>query len=73
MWSPIGVKGGLVIVLSTLGVGFACAALRAHSESLWPAIACHIAANVAGLPGGILGVILYFLVYGQMPNFLNGG
>ncbi len=71
MWSPIGVKGGLTIVLSTLGVGFACAALRAKTKSLWPAIACHIIGNVAGVPGGILGVILYRLVYGRLPEFLT--
>jgi len=71
MWSPVGVKGGLVIVLSTLGVGFACAALRARSRSLWPAIACHVIGNVAGVPGGILGVILYRLVHGQLPEILN--
>ncbi len=71
MWSPIGVKGGLTIVLATLGVGFACAVLRAKSCSLWPAIACHIIGNVAGLPGGILGVILYLLVHGRRPEFLT--
>ena len=48
MWSPMGAKGGLMIVLSTLGVGWACAVLRDRSRSLWPAIACHIAGNVAG-------------------------
>ena len=71
MWSPIGVKGGLTIVLATLGVGFACAALRKKSGSLWPAIACHVIGNVAGIPGGILGVILYYLVYGHRPEFLT--
>jgi membrane protease YdiL (CAAX protease family) len=73
MWSPVGVQGGLVIVLSTLGVGFACAVLRARSRSLWPAIVCHVIGNVAGIPGGILGVILYRLVYGRLPEMLNGG
>jgi membrane protease YdiL (CAAX protease family) len=71
MWSPIGVKGGLAIVLATLGVGWACAVLRARSKSLLPAIACHIIGNVAGVPGGILGVILYRLVYGRLPEILN--
>jgi len=70
MWSPVGVKGGLPIVLATLGLGFACAVLRARSRSLWPAIACHIIGNIAGLPGGILGVVLYRLVYGRLPEFL---
>jgi membrane protease YdiL (CAAX protease family) len=71
MWSPMGIKGGLTIVLSTLGVGWACAVLRARSRSLWPAIACHVAGNVAGVPGGIVGVILYRLVYGRLPEFLT--
>jgi membrane protease YdiL (CAAX protease family) len=71
IWSPIGVKGGLVIVLATLGVGFGCAALRARTGSLWPAIACHVFGNVASVPGGIVGVILYRLVFGRLPEFLN--
>jgi membrane protease YdiL (CAAX protease family) len=71
MWSPMGVKGGLTIVVSTLGLGWACAVLRARSRSLWPAIACHIVGNVAGVPGGILGVILFRLVHGRMPEILK--
>jgi membrane protease YdiL (CAAX protease family) len=73
MSSPMGVKGGLAIVLSTFGVGWACAVLRARSNSLWPAIACHVAGNVAGVPGGILGVILYRLAFGRLPEFLTSG
>jgi membrane protease YdiL (CAAX protease family) len=73
LWSPAGVIGGLTIVLSTLGVGWACAVLRARSRSVWPAIACHIVGNVAGIPGGILGVILYRLANGRMPEFLMPG
>ena len=71
MWSPIGVKGGLPIVLATFGVGLACAVLRSESRSLWPAIACHVIGNVAGLPGGILGVLLYLLVYERLPEILK--
>ena len=69
----MGVKGGLVMVLSTLGVGWACAVLRVRSRSLWPAIACHIAGNVAGVPGGIIGIILYRLIFGHLPEFLKSG
>jgi membrane protease YdiL (CAAX protease family) len=65
MRSPLGVKGGRAIVLLTLGVGWACAVLRARSKSLLPAIACHVIGNVAGVPGGIIGVIIYRLVYGR--------
>jgi len=73
MWSPLGVKGGLAIVLSTLGVGWACAVLRNRTKSLWPAFACHVVGNVAGVPGGILGVVLYRLVYGRLPEILTAG
>jgi membrane protease YdiL (CAAX protease family) len=66
-------KGGLAIVLSTLGVGWACAVLRARSKSLLPAIACHVIGNVAGVPGGILGVILDRLVYGRLSEILTSG
>jgi hypothetical protein len=73
LWSSAGVKGGLVIVLATLGVGWACAVLRARSGSLLPAIACHVLGNVAGVPGAILGAILYRLVYGRLPEILTSG
>jgi membrane protease YdiL (CAAX protease family) len=71
IWSGAGLKGGLPIVLATLVVGWACAVLRARCRSLWPAIACHVLGNVAGLPGGLLGVLLYRLVYGHLPEFLK--
>jgi membrane protease YdiL (CAAX protease family) len=67
LWSPIGVIGGVTIVLSTLGLGWACAALRARSHSLLPAIACHIIGNIGAVPGGILGVLVYILIYGRRP------
>jgi len=73
LWSSAGVKGGVTIVLATLGVGVACAVLRAQTQSLWPAIACHVVGNVAGIPGGILGVILYRFVYGRLPEILTSG
>ena len=73
MWSPAGVNGGLPIVLATLFVGWGCAVLRARSRSLWPAIACHILGNVAGLPGGLIGILVYHLFYGHFPDFLKPG
>lgn len=73
MWSPAGFKGGLVIVLATLGVGLACAILRARTASLWPAIACHVLGNMAAIPGGILGVIIYRLIHGRLPEMLVSG
>jgi membrane protease YdiL (CAAX protease family) len=71
LWSAAGIKGGLPIVLATLFVGWACAVLRARCRSLWPAVACHILGNVAGLPGGIIGVILFRLIHGHLPDFLK--
>ena len=73
MWSPLVSKGVWRSFCRRLGVGLACAVLRARSKSLWPAIACHVIGNVAGIPGGILGVVLYRLVYGRLPEFLSGG
>jgi membrane protease YdiL (CAAX protease family) len=71
IWTDAGVKGGLTLVLATLGLGWGCAALRAQSRSLWPAIACHILGNVAALPGGVLGILLYRLAYGELPPFIK--
>jgi membrane protease YdiL (CAAX protease family) len=71
LWSAAGIKGGLPIVLATLLVGWACAVLRARCRSLWPAIACHILGNVAGLPGGIIGVLLFRLIHGHLPDFVK--
>jgi membrane protease YdiL (CAAX protease family) len=73
MWSRAGVRGGLVIVLSTLGVGWACAVLRARSRSLLPPIVCHVVGNIASVPGGILGVILYRVINGRLPEILSSG
>jgi membrane protease YdiL (CAAX protease family) len=73
MWSPAGVSGGMVIVLAMVGVGWSCAVLRARSRSLLPAIACHVVGNVSGVAGGILGVILYRLIYGRLPEILTSG
>lgn len=68
MWSGGGVLGGGIIVSATLCVGWGCAVLRARSGSLWMAIALHVLANVAGLPGGIIGVIIHRIVYGTFPQ-----
>ncbi|HEV7999028.1 MAG TPA: CPBP family intramembrane glutamic endopeptidase [Planctomycetaceae bacterium] len=73
IWTPMGVKGGVPLVLATLGLGWACAVLRARSRSLWPAIACHVLGNVAAVPGGILGVILYRVIYHRLPDFITSG
>ncbi|MCC6425554.1 MAG: CPBP family intramembrane metalloprotease [Phycisphaerales bacterium] len=67
MWMGAGVLGGGIIVCATLLVGWACAVLRARTGSLWAPIALHILANMAGVPGGILGVVIYRVVYGELP------
>lgn len=67
IWMGGGPVGGGIIVAATLGVGWACARLRERTGSLVLPIALHIAANVSAVPGGILGVIAYRLIHGQMP------
>nr|WP_148594821.1 hypothetical protein [Aquisphaera giovannonii] len=54
-------------------MGHACAVLRARSGSLWPAIACHVIGNLAGVPGAILGVALHRVPYGRPPEMLTAG
>ncbi len=68
LWSGAGVLGGSIIVVATLFVGWGCAVLRARTGSLWTAIALHVLANMASVPGGIVGVLVYRLVYGELPN-----
>jgi membrane protease YdiL (CAAX protease family) len=71
IWSSAGRKGGLTTVIAMLFLGWACAALRARSGSLWSAIAAHVIGNVAGLPGSIVGIILYRVIYGDFPDFVK--
>jgi membrane protease YdiL (CAAX protease family) len=71
IWTPAGVKGGLTLAGTMLVVGWACAVLRDRSRSLWWAIACHVLGNAAGLPGGILGVVIYLLIHGRVPDFVK--
>ena len=71
IWTPAGLEGGLTISTAMLFLGWACAALRARSASLWSAIACHIVGNVAGLPGSFVGIILYRAIYGDFPDFVK--
>jgi membrane protease YdiL (CAAX protease family) len=71
IWSAAGLKGGLTTVIAMLFLGWACAALRARSGSLWSAIAAHVIGNVAGLPGSIVGIVLYRVIYGDLPDFVK--
>jgi len=67
MWSGAGVLGGAILIAATFGVGLACAQARASTASLWHPIGIHIFGNVAALPFGVLGAILYRLVNGEFP------
>jgi membrane protease YdiL (CAAX protease family) len=71
IWSPAGLKGGLTLAGTMLVVGWACAVLRDRSRSLWWAIACHVLGNAAGLPGGIIGVIVFRVIHGRLPDFVK--
>ncbi len=73
IWTPLGLKGGVPLVVATLVLGWVCAVLRARTGSLWPAIACHVLGNVAAVPGGILGVIMYRVIYHRLPDILTSG
>lgn len=52
-----------------LALGLLTAWLRARTGSLYPAIAAHVAFNVGGVLGGMVYVILYRATTGQMPSF----
>jgi membrane protease YdiL (CAAX protease family) len=67
IWKGAGPIGGCTIVAATFIVGWAAAEIRARTGSLPHAIGVHIVGNVAALPFGIIGVILYRIIYGVMP------
>ncbi len=73
IWSPMGIQGGGTLVAGTFFAGWGCAVLRARTRSLWPAILCHILANVASIPGGILGTVFFKLLYHRLPDVLTSG
>ncbi|HET6326657.1 MAG TPA: CPBP family intramembrane glutamic endopeptidase [Planctomycetaceae bacterium] len=73
IWTPLGLKGAVPLIAATLVLGWVCAVLRARSRSLWPAIACHVLGNVAAIPGGILGVILFRVIYHRLPDIVTSG
>jgi membrane protease YdiL (CAAX protease family) len=55
------------VVASTTVLGLLCAWARVASDSLYPAIAAHVAFNVGGALGGIVYAIAYRGVTGKMP------
>jgi hypothetical protein len=44
------------------------AELRTRTGSPLPAVLAHIGGNVAGLPGGIVGVVICRLVHSHLPH-----
>lgn len=67
IWMGGGLVGGGIIVAATFLLGWAAAEIRARTGSLLHAIGVHIVGNVAALPFAVIGVILYRLLYGEMP------
>jgi Type II CAAX prenyl endopeptidase Rce1-like len=66
--SPENTINALIVLFGMLGVGWCCAVLRARTKSLLPAILCHLVGNIATVLGGFLGVILYCLIHGHLPD-----
>lgn len=67
IWKGGGAVGGGIIVAATFLLGWAAAQIRARTGSLLHAIGVHIVGNIAAVPFGIVGVILYRIIYGEMP------
>src|SRR5262249_37307012 len=67
IWSGAGALGGGTIVGATLVLGWAAAELRARTSSLVHAIGVHIFGNMASVPFGILAVLAYKVIHGEMP------
>jgi membrane protease YdiL (CAAX protease family) len=68
IWKGGGALGGGVIVAATFVLGWAAAEIRARSASLLHAIAVHIVGNMAALPFGIAGAIIYYVIHGHPPE-----
>jgi hypothetical protein len=54
-------------VVATLVLGWAAAELRARTDSLAHAIGVHVVGNVASVPFGILAILAFRLIHGEMP------
>jgi membrane protease YdiL (CAAX protease family) len=68
IWKGGGALGGGVIVAATFFVGWAAAEIRARSGSLLHAIGVHIVGNIAALPFGVIGAIVYAVIHGHPPQ-----
>ncbi len=67
IWLGAGAVGGGTIVAGTLVLGWAAAELRARTDSLAHAIGVHVFGNVAAVPFGILAILAFRLIHGEMP------
>lgn len=67
LWSGAGAIGGGTIVAATFVLGWAAAEIRLRTDSLLHAIGVHIVGNIAAVPFGIIGVLVYRLIHGHVP------
>ncbi|MFO0829539.1 MAG: CPBP family intramembrane glutamic endopeptidase [Phycisphaerales bacterium] len=68
IWKGGGPLGGGIIVAATLFVGWGCAVVRARTGSVWAPFVVHALANMAAVPGGIVGAIAYRIAFGTFPT-----
>ncbi len=57
----------VIVVTYTTILGIVAGHLFEKYDSIVPAIIVHVAANVGGIGGGIIGVIIRFLITGELP------
>lgn len=67
LWAGVDRASVALVVTSTTVLGLLCAWARAASDSLYPAIAAHVAFNVGGALGGIVYAAAYRSATGKMP------
>ncbi|USN99610.1 MAG: CPBP family intramembrane metalloprotease [Phycisphaeraceae bacterium] len=67
MWLGAGVLGGGIVVGATFGLGWAAASVRSSTNSLWHAIGVHVVGNIAAVPIGVVGMVLYRVINGHFP------
>ena len=57
-----------VTFLFTLSIGLMAGYLRAKTGSLIPAVTVHLLANIGGMIGGVIYVLINFMVTGEFPG-----
>jgi membrane protease YdiL (CAAX protease family) len=67
LWAGVDRASVVLVVASTTVLGLLCAWARAASDSLYPAIAAHVAFNVGGALGGIAYAVVHRSATGKMP------